>query len=95
MLSVSFAQDTNAPAADTGDVEVVISPKDGQDSTIVSIAGMKIIVLNDRGKERVIVDGEEIDLGEDGEWEDGDDDDDDKDKKDKINHWSGIGIGVN
>ena len=72
------------------DVEVVISPKKGQDSTIVKVAGMKIIVLNDTEKETntVIVDGEVIvsDTNEKG---------DKKGKGDNVSHWAGIRIGVN
>ena len=80
LVSVTFAQNDSVATqgSDTGDVEVVISPKKGQDSTIVKVAGMKIIVLsdNDKGSDRVIVDGMEIDT-EDWEDEDKDDDKDD------------------
>lgn len=83
----------NSPSDSTksksDDVEVVISPKKGQDSTIVKVAGMKIIVLNDLEKETntVIVDGEVIA---------GDTNENEKDKKgDNVSHWAGIRIGVN
>lgn len=67
-------------------VEVVITPKKGQDSTIVKVAGMRIIVLNDDKKEaeKIIVD---TDLGEDSTYYEVDDDD--------VSHWAGIRIGVN
>ena len=52
---------TDTAAAETNDsVEVVIAPKKGQDSTIVRIGDMKIIVLNgmdsDQGNNEVIID---------------------------------------
>lgn len=77
---------------DTNDsVEVVITPKKGQDTTIVKVAGMKIIVLNDdKNDKEIIVDDE---LGDDESGEDNDDDNDDND--DKVSHWAGIRIGVN
>ncbi|NQV52336.1 MAG: PorT family protein [Flavobacteriales bacterium] len=92
LVSVTFAQNDSVTTqgSDTGDVEVVISPKKGQDSTIVNVAGMKIIVLsnNDKGSDRIIVDGEEVDT------EDWEDEDEDK-KDDPVSHWAGIRVGVN
>lgn len=78
------ATDTTKPDS----VEVVITPKKGQDSTIVKVAGMKIIVLNDNKKEdaEIIIDTEE---GEDEE------DDKKKDEDDHISHWAGVRVGVN
>lgn len=69
-------------------VEVVITPKKGQDSTIVKVAGMKIIVLsgNKNEPEKIIVDTEVG--GEDTTYC--------KDKQgDNISHWAGIRVGVN
>lgn len=82
-----------ATVNDTNDsVEVVITPKKGQDTTIVKVAGMKIIVLNDDKNDReIIIDdelGEENESGEDSS-------DDDNDDDDKVSHWAGIRIGVN
>ncbi len=80
---------TDSTKSKSDDVEVVISPKKGQDSTIVKVAGMKIIVLNDLEKETntVIVDGEVIAS---------DTNESKKDKKgDNVSHWAGIRIGVN
>jgi hypothetical protein len=68
-------------------VEVVITPKRGQDSTIVKVAGMKIIVLNDDKNEpgKIIVDSE---VDNDTVYY--------KDKHgDNVTHWAGIRIGVN
>lgn len=82
----AFAQETkkDSTASDSNDVEVVITPKKNQDSTIVRVAGMKIIVLSDDDKESVIID--EVD-GEDTENE--------EDSDDNVSHWAGIRIGVN
>jgi hypothetical protein len=90
LMSVSFAQtDSTKSSPDTTDVEVVISTKKGQDSTIVRVAGMKIIVLNEGQKgETVIIDDMEI---EDGEEDHEDDDDGDE----AVSHWAGVRIGVN
>lgn len=68
-------------------VEVVITPKKGQDSTIVKVAGMKIIVLNDNAKEpkKIIVDSEHIIDSVDFSDKSGDD----------VSHWAGIRLGVN
>lgn len=92
---VAFGQEQAGTETDTtksDSVEVVITPKQGQDSTIVKVAGMKIIVLNERdgsGTEEIIIDTE--DLGDEGE-----DDDDDNDKESKhVSHWAGIRVGVN
>lgn len=72
-------------------VEVVITPKKGQDSTIVKVAGMKIIVLNDGKKTNEIIIDEEWEEDTDStDVEDMDDDD-----NDKIHHWAGIRMGVN
>lgn len=83
---------TTATATDTAtneDVEVVISPKAGQDSTIVKVGDMKIIVLNsDKSKsgEKIIID-REIEIS---------DTIDKHDKEDKnVSHWAGIRLGVN
>jgi hypothetical protein len=77
---------------DTNDsVEVVITPKKGQDTTIVKVAGMKIIVLNDDKNDREIIIDDE--LGE--ENESGEENDDDNDDDDKVSHWAGVRIGVN
>jgi hypothetical protein len=67
---------------------VVITPKKGQDSTIVKVAGMKIIVLNDNNghNETIIVDKEQ---------DDEDDDNSDKHDDDNVSHWAGVRIGVN
>ncbi|MEX2596522.1 MAG: outer membrane beta-barrel protein [Salibacteraceae bacterium] len=77
--------DRDTTSADSSDVEVVITPKKDQDSTIVKVAGMKIIVLSDNKKsETLIIDEEE------GDTTKVDDDDDDP-----VSHWAGIRIGVN
>jgi hypothetical protein len=47
VTSISAQENNVNDSASKEDVEVVISPKKGQDSTIVKVAGMKIIVLND------------------------------------------------
>jgi len=51
---------TSATEAESDSVEVVITPKRGQDSTIVKEAVMKIIVVNDdkNEPEKIIVDAE-------------------------------------
>ena len=69
-------------------VEVFITPKKGQDSTIVKVAGMKIIVLseNKNEPEKIIVDTEVG--GKDTAYY--------KDKQgDNVSHWAGIRVGVN
>ncbi|MEQ9187758.1 MAG: outer membrane beta-barrel protein [Cryomorphaceae bacterium] len=95
MVSMAFAQNDTGqtPKPDTGDVEVVISPKRGQDSTIVRVAGMKIIVLSDNKKDD---DASVVDQAKenDEDWEDDDDKDDDN-KQDPVSHWAGIRLGVN
>ncbi len=86
---LSFAQETkkDSTASDSSDVEVVITPKKNQDSTIVKVAGMKIIVLSDdEENETIVIDEVE---GED------DDNDKDEDEDDNVSHWAGIRIGVN
>lgn len=71
-------------------VEVVITPKKGQDSTIVKVAGMKIIVLNDEKNEprQIVVDTEKG--GRDTTYFD-----DDECGDNNVSHWAGIRIGVN
>lgn len=76
---------------DQDSVEVVITPKKGQDSTIVKVGGMKIIVLNDGKKTNEIIIDEAWNDDSDSTKSDFDDDDDD----DNIHHWSGIRMGVN
>ena len=87
--SVSLAQETKKDsiqnANDSSDVEVVITPKKNQDSTIVKVAGMKIIVLNDEKNETLIIDEEENDTISHEENDGGD----------NVSHWAGIRIGVN
>lgn len=89
MISLSaLSQDTkkDSIAKDSADVEVVITPKKNQDTTIVRVAGMKIIVLNDDNNKEIVID-EEVD---------NDDDKDDEEDEDKnVSHWAGIRIGVN
>lgn len=99
ITSLSVAQELGTQdtlAADSiGDlndsVEVVITPKKGQDSTIVKVAGMKIIVLNDKNgsREDIIIDTE---VDPDFEL---DDDDDSDYNEDDVTHWAGIRVGVN
>ncbi|MEZ4721473.1 MAG: outer membrane beta-barrel protein [Flavobacteriales bacterium] len=69
------------------DVEVVISPKKGQDSTIVRVAGMKIIVLNDErtGTDNIIIDNEV----------NGDSTDKKNCEDESVSHWAGFRLGVN
>ncbi|GAB5539335.1 MAG: hypothetical protein Salg2KO_14380 [Salibacteraceae bacterium] len=77
---------TVSPPEDS--VEVVITPKKGQDSTIVKVAGMKIIVLNDEKNEpkQIVVDtdvnGKDSIISKNCKDED-------------VSHWAGIRIGVN
>jgi len=91
--SWAFAQ-TEAAATDStkaDSVEVVITTKKGQDSTIVKIKGMKIIVLSDDKKEtdKIIID---TDLGESADTLDNKK----EDKSDsRVSHWQGIRVGVN
>jgi hypothetical protein len=92
LSSAAFAQEVagETPTATEDSVEVVITPKKGQDSTIVKVAGMKIIVLNDNKNISEIIIDEEVD-GENA----GSNDDDDDDNDDKVSHWAGIRLGVN
>jgi hypothetical protein len=79
---------TSATEAESDSVEVVITPKRGQDSTIVKVAGMKIIVVNDdkNEPEKIIVDAEVG--GKDTTYH--------KDKHvDNVSHWAGVRVGVN
>lgn len=93
VIQTAFGQEASVQdSAATDSVEVVITPKKGQDSTIVKVGGMKIIVLNDnKGKnETIIVDKEQKDDEEDGNGfslKGGDDD--------NVSHWAGVRIGVN
>ena len=69
--------------------EIVITPKKGEDSTIVKVAGMKIIILNDnKNNNEIIVDNE---LGNDSDSTSTNDEKSDH----KVSHWAGIRIGVN
>ena len=90
LSSAAFAQEAagETPTATEDSVEVVITAKKGQDSTIVKVAGMKIIVLNDNKNISEVIIDEEVD-GENA----GSKDDDDSD--DKVSHWAGIRLGVN
>lgn len=92
LSSAAFAQEVAGenPTTTEDSVEVVITPKKGQDSTIVKVAGMKIIVLNDNKNNTEVIIDEEVD----GENADNNDDDDDK-CDDKVSHWAGIRLGVN
>lgn len=86
VITGSLHAQTDSTKSDS--MEVVITPKKGQDSTIVKVGGMKIIVLNDEqsGSDNVIidteVDGDSTDAGK-------------KDKPGHVSHWSGIRMGVN
>jgi len=87
-LSAAAQVEPQADSTKSDSMEVVITPKKGQDSTIVKVAGMKIIVLNDQntGTDNVIIDTEV------------DSDSTDSDKKHKaghVSHWAGIRVGVN
>lgn len=90
LLSMSAAgqNEVATDTAKTDSMEVVITTKKGQDSTIVKVAGMKIIVLSDDDSETetVIVDREV-----DGDTTIKIDDD----KPDHVHHWAGIRLGVN
>ncbi|HAW20914.1 MAG TPA: hypothetical protein DCX14_12090 [Flavobacteriales bacterium] len=81
------AQTNNTDSLKTDSVEVVITPKKGQDSTIVKVAGMKIIVLsNDKNEPKKIVVDTEVK----------DDTTYYKDNQgDNVSHWAGVRIGVN
>lgn len=83
-------QDSLNPSSDSSDVEVVITPKKGQDSTIVRVAGMKIIVLSDEESKKsneIIVDGIVITDSTENKK---------KSKEyDNVSHWAGVRIGVN
>lgn len=91
MLSLGFGlanaqtDSTETGKKDSNDVEIVITPKKDQDSTIVKVGGMKIIVLNDKSSDKVIIDGESTEA----------DSNDNDDKEDNVSHWAGIRIGVN
>lgn len=81
------AQTNNTDSLETDSVEVVITPKKGQDSTIVKVAGMKIIVLsNEKNEPKKIVVDTEVD--KDTMYY--------KDSQgDNVSHWAGVRIGVN
>jgi hypothetical protein len=81
------AQTNNTDSLETDSVEVVITPKKGQDSTIVKVAGMKIIVLsNEKNEPKKIVVDTEVD--KDTTYY--------KDSQgDNVSHWAGVRIGVN
>jgi len=81
------AQTNNTDSLKTDSVEVVITPKKGQDSTIVKVAGMKIIVLSNERNEpkKIVVDTE---VKDDTTYY--------KDNQgDNVSHWAGVRIGVN
>lgn len=87
--SLSAAAQTPADSTDSDTIEVVITPESGQDSTIVQLGKMKIIVLEntDKGTDQIIIDREQPDtLEASSECEDDDD---------KVSHWAGIRVGVN
>lgn len=74
-------------------VEVVITPKAGQDTTLLRIGGMKIIVLNSDNKgakQEVIIDR---DVTPEGDTL-GETDETHINKQGKIQHWAGFGLGV-
>jgi len=81
------AQTNNTDSLKTDSVEVVITPKKGQDSTIVKVAGMKIIVLSNERNEpkKIVVDTEVKD--DTTYYTDN--------QGDNVSHWAGVRIGVN
>ena len=87
-IATAEAQEVVEPdsGAASDSVDVVITPKKGQDSTIVRVGGMRIIVLPDdkRNGETLIIDSEDVDS-----------EDIDMDCDEDVTHWAGIGIGVN
>ena len=81
------AQSNNEDSLQTDSVEVVITPKKGQDSTIVKVAGMKIIVLsNDKNEPKKIVVDTEV-KNDTTYYKDN--------QGDNVSHWAGVRIGVN
>lgn len=87
--SVGFSQEKVTKDSTANDsVEVVITPKKGQDSTIVKVGGMKIIVLNDEKNEprKIVVDTE---------MDDSDTIEVKKPKDKDVSHWAGIRVSVN
>lgn len=93
MISGMAMAQTEPDSTKEEEVEVIINTEENKDSTIVRVAGMKIIVIDDKkaDKERVIVDG--IVDGNDTTYYDSDDDD--HGHEDKVSHWAGVRIGVN
>jgi hypothetical protein len=72
------------------DVEVIIQTKENQDSTIVRVKGMKIIVLNDDESSqprKLIIDSDESDEDKEFDFE--------KKTHDPVSHGAGIRIGMN
>lgn len=87
--SAKAPKKTTANATEPDSVEVVISPKKGQDSTIVRVGGMKIIVLEDKNsdgsnKDKFVIDT----IKEDSLCNDDDDD------FDPVHHWAGFRLGI-
>lgn len=85
--AVGFAQKVSPDSAAKDSVDVVITPKKGQDSTIVKVGGMRIIVLNDQKNEgdKFVIDNH---IADDEDADSGCNDED-------VTHWAGIRLGVN
>ncbi|GAB4376099.1 MAG: hypothetical protein Kow0075_02950 [Salibacteraceae bacterium] len=91
LSSMVSAQNQTPDSTANDTIDVVITPKRGQDSTIVQLGKMRIIVLNDKsGNSNVIVDTEAGSL--DGNNENSETQDQ---SGDDISHWAGIRFGVN
>lgn len=85
---VEGTTETDVSTENPDSVEVVISPKEGQDSTIVRIGDMKIIVLDNNRKngstDEVIIDTVEDDTNYSSNYK----------KHSTVHHWVGFRMGV-
>ncbi len=91
VVEETTTEETAEPMAESNDsVEVFISPKKGQDTTIVRVGGMKIIVLDDSENQDNKDDDEfVIDIVEEDSTSSKK-----KRKSEPVHHWAGFRMGV-